>query len=1374
MLVFMVGSEVFAHIPKDRRIPAKSGGNNGVTYRTICANSESQIDQEINNVRARLLGGGDCWWDVKENGRYIVPKVDVSTGQREVSSIFAGAVWLGGVDPAGNLKLACQDYRNDGLNDFWPGPLTETGITESFTCNNWDRHFRVTGEEIRRHLANLAQGNLSEDEIPRGVKGWPAKGNPYFTKVWGFDLPFNDQGLAGFFDAGDEPDDIYNPLDGDYPSIEIRGCALDRYPDEMIFWIYNDQGGGAIHAKTNGTPIQMEVQVQSFGYVTNDELNDMTFQRYKLINRATTRIDSTFFAMWVDPDLGCAVDDYVGCDTTNDLMFVYNRDVTDGDPGCTCADDVATYCDKIPILGVDYFRGPLRPIKLPSGKDTSIEIGMSSFTYYNNNINNPPNGTLDPQLPLEFYRYLTGSWRDGSPFQYGGDGYQEGGPELNIRYALTDSPDDDAGWSMCTANLPNYDRRTIQASGPFRLEPGAVNELIIGVPWVPDITYPCPDLENLLRADRLAQGLFDNCFDLLDGPDAPDVDWIELNQEVVAVLTNMLPSNNVKEAYSEQDFLAPDSLREAGPPYFATPEEIASTFYHFEGYKIYQLADPNVSNAEFETNPEKSRLIYQVDIRNGITSIYNWEEIDNPSDPDNPIYTPHLMVQGENTGIRHTFSIKDDRFAKTADRRLINHKKYYFAAIAYAHNNYDTFDPLTSPAPGQPRSYLPSRKSGDGTQIKIFTVVPRPIVDQALQSAYGDGVVVTRLEGAGNGGNFLDLDSATVANLWTGNLPDTALTYKQGRGPLNVTIFNPFEVKDGDYELRFVDGNMTDTKLDDTARWELRRLPDGAIIASDRTISEINEQIVEQYGFSVNIIQQVDPGTQALTDPNNGGIGGETEYAQRGPLWLTGWPDIIPNTNDQNPLLDYFHYIKTQKLEIDNEYDPNQGLSTLGDRWFSPYFLCDYRVVAAADFNAVTFTPAWTEQLNGLSLNGVIIGNNLPADRIDKIARIPNVDIVLTSDKSKWSRCAVVETASWYYTSSAYAALQDPQLQTESNPGTTRKRTSFDIRYAPSVGKDDNNNDGLPDPDGAVAPPGAPDAGKPLIGMGWFPGYAIDVETGQRLNIFFGENSCYSKDIDPNFTGRDMLWNPTSQIFSDQIDAGSLYYNMVLGGQHFVYVMTTPYDECEALRRRITPEVFGNFVGSVKNLQMRNLAWAGMLQVANNNQLRSLGDGLIPNDVTVKLRVTKPYRNWFQDDNGGQRTGHPRYQFKIQGQQARALEKVEIATALDSIKVVPNPYYGFSQYETSQFTNTIKITNLPGKCTVTIYSLDGKFIRQYQRNETYAPYRQISDALEWDLRNSRGIPVASGVYLINVQAPDLGERTIKWFGIARQFDPSGL
>jgi len=1337
---------VSAHVPYPHKKSARD--TKRVEYRGVCANSRSQIDMELNNVRARLLGGGDCWWDFND-GRYIVPKVDVSTGQKEVSSIYAGSVWLGGIDPGGSLKLACQDYRTGSSNDFWPGPLTEVGITDEQTCANWDRHFRVTGDEIRRHLANLANGDLNPDNIPRGVKGWPARGNPYFADVWGFDLPYTSQALAGFFDADDNPD--YDPLKGDYPSIEIRGCPLDRYPDEMVFWIYNDQGGGAPHGNTNGDAIQMEVQVQAFSYITNDELNDMTFQRYKLINRATERIDSTFFAMWVDPDLGCHQDDYVGCDSSRSLMYTYNQDATDGQPNCDCA-GVNTYCDRVPIVGVDYFRGPL--------DEDGDELGMSSFTYYNNGgIGGPLPATSDPQLPGEFYNYLTGSWRDGRPFTIGGTGYMAAGG-IPTKYALSDPPNDPNGWSMCTSNVPFGDRRTIQASGPFRLQPGAVNELIIGVPWVPDIDYPCPDLEGLFRADRLAQGLFNSCFEVLDGPDAPNVDWIEMNQQVIAVLTNKFPSNNVNELYEEIDFLSPDTMQVSPDP--AIRDLVK---YKFEGYLIYQLANPNVSTADFD-DPEKSRLVYQVDVNNGISKVYNWIETRNPNNNE-VVFYPELMVDGANEGVRHTFKLAEDRFAAGNDKRLINHKKYYYAVLAYGYNNYLTFDPIVRPVAGQNRPFLPGRKGGDGP-IKIYTVVPRPIVDRVLNAEYGNGVAVTRLEGAGNNNNFLDFAPGTYDMLFTPGLQDTILDYQTGRGPITVTIFNPMEVKDGEYELRFVETNTGDTKLDADARWELRKLPDGAVIASDRTIEYLNEQIVAQYGFSVTIAQAPLTGNQywAIEKPDiyinpgasNGAIGATLTYADPTNQWLGGIPDQGPEIAGG-----LFNYVKTGPFDKDKDYDRGQALSTMGEGFFVPYVMTDW-VLDSTRF----VTPAWTPQQSALSesvmgLNQEPTQANSTTSRFYKLATLPNVDIVFTSDTSRWSRCIVVETASKYYTSSDFP--KNPALQTEGPAG--KQRVSFDTRYALSVGKSDADGNGLPDPDGAKD-----QNGNPLRGMGWFPGYAIDVETGQRLNIFFGENSSYSNTVDPAYTGRDMLWNPTNQFVTDNPQE---YYDFVLGGQHWVYVTNTAYDGCEALRRRLHPELAPGGLSDVyKGPQIRTIAWAGMLMLAQDAQLKPLNQGLIPTETVYKLRVSRPFDTWYNDADGKKKNGLPRYQFKIDGRQSTDQDAVQIANALDSIKVVPNPYYGFSQYETSQFSNVIKITNLPAKCTVTIYSLDGKFIRQYRRDEVYAPYKQITPDLEWDLKNNKGIPVASGVYLMQIQAPGLGERTIKWFGISRQFDPSGL
>ncbi len=277
------------------------------SYLDVCANSEAQIDQEINNVRARLLAGGDFWWNFKE-GSYIAPKP--IPGTPGVSAFTAGSIWMGGIDPGGNLKVAANDYRTGAnpLNAYWPGPLDEaTGGTEKTTCKRWDRHFRVTADEVRLHLDHLKTGNLNPADIPAGIKRWPARGNPYFEEIYGFSLPNTTNGLADFYDQNG--DEVYKPLDGDYPIVRVQSCQYELFPDEMIFWIYNDQGGRTAQTVGGGTALQMEVQATAFSFKTNDELNDMTFQRHKFIYRGEESIDSLFFAVWTDPDLGCPFDD---------------------------------------------------------------------------------------------------------------------------------------------------------------------------------------------------------------------------------------------------------------------------------------------------------------------------------------------------------------------------------------------------------------------------------------------------------------------------------------------------------------------------------------------------------------------------------------------------------------------------------------------------------------------------------------------------------------------------------------------------------------------------------------------------------------------------------------------------------------------------------------------------------------------------------------------------------------------------------------------------------------------------------------------------------------------------------------------------------
>lgn len=1293
----------------------RNGSSSTVSFRENCDNAIAQVDQAINNVRARLLSGGDVWWDGTD-GRYIVPKV--APGLPEVSAIFTGAVWLGGVDPAGNLKLAAQTYgRSSGNSDFWPGPLDpETGKTEQDVCAKWDKFFVVKGESIETHLRNWEAAKqmgieYQPEDIPKDVRGWPAKGNRFFSDIHKFDLPNTSQGLAGFWDQ--DGDGNYDPDKGDFPVIEIRGCTdQPQFPDEMTFWIYNDAGN--IHSESRGDPIQMEIQVQAFAYATNDEINNMTFQRYKLINRAVESIDSTYFAMWVDPDLGCFTDDYIGSDVNRNLAYVYNEDAADGETGCVCQGGVNTYCEEIPILGIDYFRGPLN--------EFGEEIGMSSFTYYNNGgIGSPPVGTTDPNTAQEYFNYLSGSWRDGSPFTFGDDAYQDGIP---VKYAFPNPPDDVDGWSMCTAGLPFGDRRMIQASGPFRLDPGAVNELIIGAVWVADQNYPCPSIAKLQEADDIAQALFDNCFEITDGPDAPDVDFIALDKEIIAIFTNdTIVSNNAFEAYAQKGLQIP-----AG---------VADSLYEFEGYKLYQLASSDVTTADFD-NPDKARLIFQADVTNGVNRIFNWVSTDNPTSEE--LFVPQLMVEGRDQGIEHSFRITEDQFA-TGDRRLINHKKYYFVAVAYAYNNYELYDPQRQI--GQKRPYLEGRRNiGDGDN-PYYTVIPRPIVDRKLNANYGDGAIITRIDGVGAGGNFLRMSKATQESILKGEF-DGTITYDEGAGPIKVTIFNPLDVVDGTYELTMRDENMDNDVLDEQVTWQLKSLtnPSAPLVISEGTIDRLNEQIIKEFGFTVTIGQTGEPGDKLNT--KNGVLGMEIEYSNPdAEEWLTGIPDgWVPGNSFLDDVI--FDYVINSPGEEDAPLDPNQSFNNIGPGFFTPYMIDNYRTRAGD--NLPYITPAWTN----------VSGNSIVRSQAE-LSDLNNVDIVLTPDKSKWSRCVIVETANAYYESEGFFGQEE--------------RKQFDLRSGQNVTKDDNNGDGLPDID----------TEDPGTGMGWFPGYAIDVETGERLNIFFGENSSYDgtffpESYDGKPTGADMMFNPTSQLLLPLGGVSGLAYEYLAGGQHFIYVTKTPYDECAQLRSRLRSTLPSLF----KVAALREITWAGFPMMATGTQMRSYAEGLIPEELTIQLRVDNSYKTAV---GTGEYNGYPSYQFSIINKEAGDPDQLFVDESLDKIKAVPNPYLGFSDYEVSQFVNTVKITNLPAVCTVTIYTLDGKFIRQYNRNETGSIPRganrallenQILPDLEWDMKNSSGIPIAAGIYLIHIDSDQLGQRTLKWFGINRKFDPSGL
>ncbi|MCB0514590.1 MAG: T9SS type A sorting domain-containing protein [Chitinophagales bacterium] len=418
-----------------------------------CAPTTAFTFLEANRAKAGLLNGGDFFWDLN-SGQYYVPADSIT------KCIFAGALWLGGVDAMDNLHVAAQTYRQTG-NDYWAGPLDNNGNIDEANCGLFDRFWKTTSADIDAFLTTYAQNptNITAEDVPESLLQWPAKGNPHFTD---FSLP--NQDLAPFFDANS--DGLYNPLNGDFPTIRPYSQA---YADQMIWWIFNDVGN--IHTETGGLPLGMEVGALAYAFADDAFLEYQTFYRLTLRYKGSEPLIDFVAGLFVDPDLGNYQDDFVGCDTLHNIGFVYNGDAMD--------EGSAGYGAAIPAVGVQVLEG----IKNNEGIDNK----MSGFVYYNNNFT--PQG--NPETTKDFYSYLQNKWKDGTPFTYGGDGY---GGDTPTNYMFPGEPCNPNGWSEGVEDNTPEDRRFLLSSGNTTLFPQQEQIFHFAVLYAkPELlNYPCP------------------------------------------------------------------------------------------------------------------------------------------------------------------------------------------------------------------------------------------------------------------------------------------------------------------------------------------------------------------------------------------------------------------------------------------------------------------------------------------------------------------------------------------------------------------------------------------------------------------------------------------------------------------------------------------------------------------------------------------------------------------------------------------------------------------------------------------------------------------------------------------------------------------
>lgn len=512
---------------------------------------------------------------------------------------------------------------------------------------------------------------------------------------------------------------------------------------------------------------------------------------------------------------------------------------------------------------------------------------------------------------------------------------------------------------------------------------------------------------------------------------------------------------------------------------------------------------------------------------------------------------------------------------------------------------------------------------------------------------------ITRLDGEGNMSMPVMLHELSEAQILAENQVDS-VRYRRGEGPIYVELYDTVNYAQGYYVLKVLDNEV------DTSEWRLLRYDEqnGALLDSAESMTTLiqgDTVLFPQYGLKITVQQDKYicndgstgcPNNRLTSTPikaelryfNNGGnpwlTGVKHNYGFNPENWLTS--GVFYSELD-DPSLGYGNpscYSSLDLIDPQMKFDNLlEGLLSLGQT--VRYNRCPPYVIGVP------------ESFVSMNVFNIIAFSNL------RSINHPSIDIVFTSDQSKWTRCPVIELC------------DEPQNAIGGvEPGL--------LRASPSVDKNGN-------PDGTGT------------GMSWFPGYAIDVETGRRLNIAFGENSSLV-----NENGSDMIWNPTSTMY----DANG---TAVFGGQHVIYAFGGQFDDMPNYDEGVFIQTKLNEMTSLSYRAVyKNLSWV-MQPILED------GATLLESDARLLVRINKEFK---LNELSGLNQSRPMFAWTVGEYSSDILSIPEIAQEL-KIKLYPNPATQEITLEWDAALNE----------TIVIYSLDG---RKLKEQEIYSDERKAT------------------------------------------------
>ncbi len=387
----------------------------------------------------------------------------------------------------------------------------------------------------------VAPSTLVQDYI-QGVNNDPTNPNAVIYRVRKNDIPFSTSWQdwkdavnldADFYDGNGNG--IYDPIDynsnGKWDPAEDRPDLLG---DETVWCVYHDGVPAAQRRWTNINPLGIEIRQTVFTYSsTQDYLGNIIYLRYRISNTGsvTNLLDSVYFGIWDDADLGDAADDLIGCDIDLKSQFAYN----DG------PDISPAYGNNPPSFLVKQLSGPHSYIPgitfidvnsngvFDLGVDTPLDTAYSNrgqylgITSYPGAKNLNPSSAIiyvggdsflnDPSTSQQARYFMLGFTRAGTEvnpctFPYG---VVLGGVDcntLNKKFWFSGNPVTNYGW----INSVHGDLRQLHSTGPFKLEAGKPVEIFVAY-VVNRGTDALNSITKVKEISNFADVLFNSNFD---------------------------------------------------------------------------------------------------------------------------------------------------------------------------------------------------------------------------------------------------------------------------------------------------------------------------------------------------------------------------------------------------------------------------------------------------------------------------------------------------------------------------------------------------------------------------------------------------------------------------------------------------------------------------------------------------------------------------------------------------------------------------------------------------------------------------------------------------------------------------------------------